>query len=38
MKSNTSKPQDKKVFGLYEAKHLNDQCYVTLAVNPKEYF
>ena len=38
MKSNTHKPQDKKVLGLYEVEHLNDQCYVTLAVNPKEYF
>ena len=38
MKFNTPKPQDKKVLGLYEVEHLNDQCYVTLAVNPKEYF
>ena len=35
MKFNTHKLQDKKVLGLYEVKHLNDQCYVTLAVNPK---
>ena len=26
------------MLGLYEVKHINDQCYVTLAVNPKEYF
>ena len=38
MKFNTHKLQDKKVLELYEVKHLNDQCYVTLAVNPKEYF
>ena len=35
MKFNTHKLQDKKVLGLCEVKHLNDQCYVTLAVNPK---
>ena len=38
MKFNTPKPQDKKVLGLYEVEHLNDQCYVTLVVNPKECF
>ena len=24
--------------GLYEVENINDPCYVTLAVNPKEYF
>ena len=28
----------KKVLGLYEVENINDPCYVTLAVNPKEYF
>ena len=23
---------------LYEVEHIDDPCYVTLAVNPKEYF
>ena len=31
-------PQNKKVLGLYEVEHVNDPCYITLAVNPKEYF
>ena len=31
-------PQNKKVLGLYEVEHIDDPCYVTLAVNPKEYF
>ena len=31
-------PQDQKVLGLYEVEHIDDPCYVTLAVNPKEYF
>ena len=31
-------PQDEKVLGLYEVENINDPCYVTLAVNPKEYF
>ena len=26
------------MLGLYEVEHINDPCYVTLAVNPKEYF
>ena len=26
------------MFGLYEVEHIDDPCYVTLAVNPKEYF
>ena len=31
-------PKDQKVLGLYEVEHIEDPCYVTLAVNPKEYF
>ena len=31
-------PQNQKVLGLYEAENVNDLCYITLAVNPKEYF
>ena len=30
--------KDQKVIGLYEVEHINNPCYVTLAVNPKEYF
>ena len=30
-------PQNQKVLRLYEVEHINDPCYVTLAVNPKEY-
>ena len=30
--------KDSKVLGLYEVEHIDDPCYVTLAVNPKEYF
>ena len=26
------------MLGLYEVEHIEDPCYVTLAVNPKEYF
>ena len=37
-KFNVHCPQDKKVLGLDEVKHIDDPCYVTLAVNPKEYF
>ena len=29
---------NQKVLGLYEVENINDPCYVTLAVNPKEYF
>ena len=25
------------MLGLYEVEHVNDPCYITLAVNPKEY-
>ena len=35
---NFHEPKDQKVLGLYEVKHIDDPCYVTLAVNPKEYF
>ena len=31
-------PENEKVLGLYEVKNINDPCYVTLAVNSKEYF
>ena len=31
-------PQNQKVLGLYEIENIKDPCYVTLAVNPKEYF
>ena len=37
-KFNVHCPQDEKVLGLYEVEHIDDPCYVTLAVNPKEYF
>ena len=26
------------MLGLYEVEHIDDSCYVTLAVNLKEYF
>ena len=29
---------DQKVLGLYEVEHIDDPCYMTLVVNPKEYF
>ena len=35
---NIHKPDEQKVFGLYEVENIDDPCYVTLAVNPKEYF
>ena len=35
---NVHEPKDQKVQGLYEVEHIDDRCYVTLAVNPKEYF
>lgn len=34
---NAQKPETQKVLGLYEVEHIDDSCYVTLAVNPKEY-
>ena len=30
-------PQNQKVLGLYEVENINYPCFVTLAVNPKEY-
>ena len=36
-KFDVHKPQNQKVLGLYEVENINDPCYVTLAVNPKEY-
>ena len=35
---NVHDPKDEKVLGLYEVEHIDDPCYVTLAVNSKEYF
>ena len=35
---NVHSPNEQKVLGLYEVEHIDDPCYVTLAVNPKEYF
>ena len=35
---NIHKPEEQKVLGLYEVENIDDLCYVTLAVNPKEYF
>ena len=32
------KKRKKKKISLCEIKHIDDPCYVTLAVNPKEYF
>ena len=32
------KPKRQKKFRLYEVKNVDDPCYVTLAVNLKEYF
>ena len=32
---NVQDPKDQKVLGLYEVEHINDPCYVTLSVNPK---
>ena len=34
---NVHSPNYQKVLGLYEVEHIDDPCYVTLAVNPKEY-
>ena len=30
--------KDKKKLGLQEVENIDNPCYVTLAVNPKEYF
>ena len=35
---NIHKPNEQIVLGLYEVENIDDPCYVTLAVNPKEYF
>ena len=33
----SQKPNGQKELGLYEIEHIDDPCYVTLAVNPKGY-
>ena len=35
---NVHDPKDQKVLDLYEVEHIDHSCYVTLVVNPKEYF
>ena len=35
---NVHDPEDQKVLDLYEVEHIDGPCYVTLAVNQKEYF
>lgn len=35
---NAQKAKIQKKLGLYEIENVDDPCYVTLAVNPKEYF
>ena len=37
-KIDTQKPKSQKRLGLYEVENIDDLCYVTLTVNPKEYF
>ena len=37
-KFNARKPKRQKKIGLYEVERVDNPCYVTLAVNPKEYF
>ena len=37
-KIDAQKPKRQKKLGLYEVENIDDLCYVTLAVNPKEYF
>ena len=37
-KFEAQKPERQKVLGLYEVEHIDDPCYETLAINPKEYF
>ena len=32
------RPENEKALGLYEVESINDPCFVTLDVNPKEYF
>ena len=36
-KFNARKPKRQKKLGLYEVERIDNPCYVTLAVNPKEY-
>ena len=35
---NARKQKRKKKLGYYETEHIDNLCYITLAVNPKEYF
>ena len=35
---NARKPKRQKKLGLHELERINNPCYVTLAVNPEEYF
>ena len=35
---NVCRRDNNKTLGLCEVEHIDDPCYVTLAVNPKEYF
>ena len=37
-KFDAQKSKRPKKLGLYEVENIDDPCYVTLAVNPKEYF
>ena len=37
-KFDARKPKRKKKLSLYKVEHVDNPCYVTLAVNPKEYF
>ena len=37
-KIDTQKPKRQKRLGVYELENIDDPCYVTLAVNPKDYF
>ena len=32
---NVCRPDNKKTLGLYKVEHINDPCFVTLAVNPR---
>ena len=37
-KFNARKPKRQKILCLYEVERVDSPCYVTIAVNPKEYF
>ena len=37
-KLDAQKPKRQKKLGLYEVENIDDPCYVTLAINTKEYF